>query len=148
MVTYRRWKFLRLIVMPREVSNIRRMNFYFSSENDSKKPTLCPVPKSQHDPVETICITFWSNGKKNYVQRVLTVDPLKCLEHRSRAKSPTLRVPDDSCSKGIGLDFKQVLTIMFPTSYRNTWADWFAQRALSWNAVRRWHWWEERKSAG
>ena len=67
-----------------------------------KKPTLCPVPKSQHDPVEAICITFWSNGKKNHVQRMITVDPLKCLEHRSRAKSPTLRVSDDSCSKGAG----------------------------------------------
>ena len=61
------------------------------------QPSITPVPKSEHDPIEAICVTYWENGEKNFQQRVITVDPLRCLQTTKQSSI----ISDEQCDDDI-----------------------------------------------
>ena len=61
------------------------------------QPTATPVPKSEFDEVVSLCMTFWSNGNNDFLQRVITVDPLAFLERQRHDTN----IHDDKCDEDI-----------------------------------------------
>ena len=61
------------------------------------QPSVSPVPKSEHDPIEAICLTYWENGQKNFQQRMITVDPLRCLQ----TTKDNMTISDEQCDDDI-----------------------------------------------